>query len=101
MSILKRKIEIADKNPTSGGSPIPVIKNIEALSRIPKSPKEIDGMNDLTKSVNIPANKNDTSIGFSENPAVSIPYWNAIIPYSKNEKKSCKKTVRVLTFFRI
>ena len=78
--MLKRKIENAERNPTSAGKPIAEIKNIEALSLIPKSPNEIDGIKDFTNSVKIPQRKKADSRGLFANAEVSNPYCKAIIP---------------------
>lgn len=86
--ILKRKIEIAERNPTSAGNPIAETKNIEALSLIPKSPKEIDGIKDLTKSVKIPQSRKPISKGLFANAAIRSPYCKAIIRYIENEYAS-------------
>ena len=77
--MLIRKIEKADRNLTSAGNPIAEMKNIEALSLIPKSPNEIVGIKDFTNKVKIPQKRNANSNGLLANAAVRIPYWNAII----------------------
>ncbi|MFA5803520.1 MAG: hypothetical protein WC879_02650 [Melioribacteraceae bacterium] len=83
--ILKRKIENAERNPTSAGKPIAVMKNIDALSLIPKSPNDIDGIKDFTKSVNIPESRKANSKGLLENVVVSTPYCKAITAYKQME----------------
>ena len=78
--ILNKKIENADRKPTSERKPIAEIKNIDALSLIPKSPNEMDGIKDFTKSVSIPQKKKVDSSGLFANAEVSKPYCKAIIP---------------------
>lgn len=83
--MLKRKIEKAEKNPTWIGKPMDEIKNIEALSLIPRSPKEIEGINDFTNNVSIPQSRKAISRGLLAKPAVKIPYCKAITEYNKIE----------------
>ncbi|MFA6025481.1 MAG: hypothetical protein WC727_03495 [Ignavibacteriaceae bacterium] len=83
--ILKRKIENAARNPTSAGNPIAEMKNIDAPSLMPKSPNEIDGIKDFTKSVNIPESRNANSKGLLANAAVSTPYCKATTTYKQVE----------------
>jgi len=97
--ILNKKIVIAERNPTSAGNPIAETKNIEALSLIPKSPKDMDGINDLTKRVNIPQRRNAISKGLLANADISIPYCKAIKKYKKKEKESCTKTILLFNPF--
>jgi len=77
--ILNKKIVNAERKPTSAGKPIAEIKKIDALSLIPKSPNEIDGIKDFTNSVNIPARRKVYSNGLLAKEAVNIPYCSAII----------------------